>query len=317
MKSIAVIGLGNIAERHRRNLKELYPTATIYAMSASGRLPNENIDIHEVIQVKPHMAVVASPSSKHAEHSVHLLNEGIPCLIEKPVASNSELSNSIFKASKNNNTKVAVAYCLRYLSSAIELKSILASNILGEIINVSCEVGQYLPDWRPNKDYRHSVSSSKKLGGGVLLELSHELDYVNWLFGIESLEYSVVRENNSLDMDVEAIADVVLKLKDNTYCNVHLDCLQRYPTRNCNIIGTKARLDWDIINNKIFLGTTGGSKIIYDGSQWDRNLMYINMVKDFVANINGHDHNCIKIEDALSTVNLIDQIKEHARQGWT
>ena len=59
----------------------------------------------------------------------------------------------------------------------------MLNNITGKVLEVYVECASYLPDWRPNQDYRQSVSAQKKLGGGVLLELSHELDYLNWICG--------------------------------------------------------------------------------------------------------------------------------------
>lgn len=45
MERIAVIGLGNISIRHRKNLKYLYPLASIYAMSASGQVNATEVSV--------------------------------------------------------------------------------------------------------------------------------------------------------------------------------------------------------------------------------------------------------------------------------
>src|SRR5690606_29956228 len=102
---------------------------------------------------------------------------------EKPLSDSLESFARAGEVLLENSAKIEVAYNLRFMPSAIRLKELLTEQIVGRIHSVSIEVGQYLPDWRPATDYRKNVSACKKLGGGVLLELSHELDYLTWLFG--------------------------------------------------------------------------------------------------------------------------------------
>jgi predicted dehydrogenase len=75
-------------------------------------------------------------------------------------------------------------YNLRFSYSLKRFNELIKKKIVGKILSVRCEVGQYLPDWRPNKDFRKTVSANKRLGGGVLLELSHEIDYLRWILVI-------------------------------------------------------------------------------------------------------------------------------------
>ncbi|WP_420229172.1 Gfo/Idh/MocA family protein [Psychrobacter sp. ER1] len=126
MNKLAVIGLGSISNRHRKNLKMLYPRSTIFAMSSSGRTPDKlppdadiiARNIEEVISHNPDMVIVASPSTLHKEHSIRLINAGIPVLIEKPITASLVDANEIIKALKSHQTPVAIGYCLRYLNSS-------------------------------------------------------------------------------------------------------------------------------------------------------------------------------------------------------
>ena len=184
MQKIAVIGLGNITTRHRKNLKIIYPSAVIYAMSASGRVPIDSISnadvivssLSEVINHKPDMAIVASPATFHARHAIPLIEAGIPVLIEKPLAAEESDAAAIIKAADKYKVPVVVGYCLRYLPSCTYVKNLLEERSIGKLYNAFVDIGQYLPDWRPNKDYRDSVSANSYLGGGALLELSHEIE---------------------------------------------------------------------------------------------------------------------------------------------
>lgn len=322
MDKVAVIGLGNIATRHRRNLKQLFPEAILFAMSASGRMPVEDVSdsdcivasISELIEAKIELVIVASPATFHAKHAVLLIEAGIPTLIEKPITANIKDVALLREAIKKTQTPVAVGYCLRHLPSSLKVKEFLEKNRLGALYNANIQVGQYLPDWRPSKDYRDSVSANKDLGGGALLELSHELDYAQWLLGDCVVEHAILRSSKELALDVEDIADVMLRSNKGVVANIHLDFLQRSVQRNCSLIGSKGRLDWDLINNSVTFYGPLGSEIIYLEPEWDKNKMYLAMIEDFIEMIKGHPHQCVELNMAAKTIQLIETIK--VKTNW-
>ncbi|ABV37707.1 dehydrogenase [Shewanella sediminis HAW-EB3] len=323
MKTIAVIGLGNIAKRHRQNLKLIYPEATIIALSASGRRPSEKIEFADVlltnlmsvIESKPELVIVASPAPFHEHHASEFIKRRIPVLIEKPIASEPQSSQRLLELTQEYSAQVMVGYCLRYLSSAIEMKQLLSQNFIGEIYNFTASVGQYLPDWRPNKHYADSVSANESLGGGALLELSHELDYLHWLLGPLELEYAQLRSTKELKLEVEEIADLVLTNQKGTICSLHMDFIQKQPQRECTFIGSKGRLHWDLLANTITHHCSEGTQILCSEPEWDKNQMYLNMVTEFIANIQRGKNSTLSLEDANQTVKLIAQIKHEAVWG--
>ncbi|CAK4070511.1 Gfo/Idh/MocA family protein [Vibrio sp. 16] len=316
MKCVAVIGLGNIATRHRKNLKKLFPNSKLVAMSASGRAPKQAVsdcdvivdEINELINHNVELAIVASPAPFHAKHAIPLIEANIPVLIEKPLSVSVSDSELLLHAADRFDTPVAIGYCLRYLSSAIVFKELLIQQAVGHIYNVNVEVGQYLPDWRPNKDYRSSVSANAELGGGALLELSHELDYVQWLFGSLNVKHVILRSGDELSLDVEDCADIVAICQSAVF-NIHLDFLQRKPYRKCRVIGSLGTLEWDLIRNEITLASAKGDEVLYSEPDWDKNQMYLNMVTDFISKIERRDHSCIDVEEAKQSVELIQQIR--------
>lgn len=319
-----VVGLGNITRRHRRNLRLLFPMCTIIAVSASGRMPvdgsitdadivTNNLD--EAIRRAPDFAIVASPAVSHAEHTIKLINSGIPVLVEKPVVADSQQAEALIKACSDTNARVAVAYCLRYLSSARAVKRILEDEEIGIVFNAQVSIGQYLPDWRPGTDYRNSVSARKELGGGVLLELSHEFDYLHWLLGPQSVRFACLRRSSELALEVEEFADVVLENRQGAISTVHLDFLQRSAMRRCTLIGSSARLEWDLIGNSVQLFDCSGKTVVLDEPTWDKNNMYLDMIRDFIEMIEGRTNNCVGLDDALRTVLLVEKIRANALWG--
>jgi predicted dehydrogenase len=320
MKKVAVIGLGNIATRHRHNLKLLFPNVELLVMSASGRIPKEDIrecdgiatSIEALIQAQVELVIVASPAPFHAQHSIPFIEAGIPTLIEKPVTTSVEDAKAIKRAIELHQTPVSIGYCLRYLPSAQKLKLLLEIGRIGTLYNANIEIGQYLPDWRPNKNYRDSVSAQKKLGGGALLELSHELDYAQWLLGPLHVRHSVLRTSKELGLDVEDMADILALTELGAVATIHLDFLQRKAYRKCSFVGSKGRLDWDLMLNQLTLTTATETSVLYSDSRWDKNQMYLAMIEDFIQMIEKNKHTCIEFTEAIRTVSLIDEIKQQA-----
>ena len=314
MKKFVVIGLGNISKRHRKNLKILVPDSHVFAMSASGRKASpDDLDcdgfvtsIDEVIALKPVCVIIASPSTKHLEHAQRLIKNSIPVLIEKPIAANANDARQLLHLLQSYPTPAKVGYCLRYLTSAKVLKSLIDEEKVGKIYNVIVEVGQYLPDWRPVEDYRKSVSANEKLGGGALLELSHELDYCSWLFGQVAYEYAALGSSNELGLAVEDIVTLIGRNQSGTKINIYLDFIQKSARRHCRVVGSKGVLNWDLKNNEIEFIDASTTKILYSEPSLDRNHMYLDMMRDFFYDI---EHNRCSYDDIASSVELIESIE--------
>ena len=143
-----VIGLGNIALRHRRNLKLLFPEILIISVPSSGKFENQNVEfadqitlsLDEAIREEVDMAIVASPAPFHALHAKSLLLAKVPTLIEKPVTGNSQDAYELIKTQQKTLAPAAVGYCLRFMPSSIKIKELLDQKLIGCIYNASVNV---------------------------------------------------------------------------------------------------------------------------------------------------------------------------------
>ena len=316
MLKIGVVGLGSIGKRHLRNLRQLFPHASVFSVSARGNgdsNPPEQATastLPELIAQKPDFVVVASPANLHLQHTTALLAASIPVLVEKPLTVSAEQAEHFLQLLTNYpDAIVEVGYCLRFLPAAQILKQVLQSEQLGKVYTVITEVGQYLPQWRPDTDYRQSVSANAALGGGALLELSHELDYLQWLFGPLTLRYANNRQSGLLQLDVEDISELVLESTNNICCLVHLDFIQQAAKRHCSIIAEKGRLEWDLIANTLTLHQHNLVQVLYQDDNYDKNNMYLTMLQAFWRKVQQQDYSQSSLMSALSVVQLIDQAK--------
>lgn len=317
MGCYAVIGMGSIAKRHLANLNFLHPSSKIYCVSASGlnkALPeyaDEVISLDRLLEMRPVYAIVASPAPFHVSTAKILLQNGISVLIEKPLAATVEDCDDLlsFIVSMQSSV-VSVGYCLRFLPSAQIVKTYLERGALGTVYNVESNVGQFLPHWRAGLNYKESVSARKELGGGALLELSHELDYLFWLFDDLELQHSWLRTTGELDLDVEDIADLVLTTPSGINISVHLDFLQKSTQRTCVFIGEKGRLVWDLLSNSVTLFHATGNETLYSDPHYDKNHMYIDMLKAHEDMINKDCSKLATVASSSKVVKLIEDAKK-------
>lgn len=318
MKRIGIIGLGSISERHRKNIRQRFPQASIVVMSARGKTRAltsiENADVlvptfEEMLNQHVQCIIVASPASSHHKHVKACLETGIPVLIEKPLAATLEDGLMLSRLAKSTLTQAAVGYCLRFLPSTDVVKKALQQRLLGHLYNINIEVGQYLPQWRPNTDYRHTVSAQKKLGGGALLELSHELDLAQWLLGPLTLQHAILRSASELETDVEDCADLMLLSHQQAVTHIHLDFLQRIPRRRWRIVGSLGVLEWDLIGNEVLMHSESTTEVLYSAPDWDKNQMYLRQFDDFIKPQQGTQRKIASVEEALTTLQIIDDIK--------
>lgn len=317
-----VVGSGSIARRHLNNLRSLLPDAEVGCVSASGRrlTDGETVantqfsSLDAALGWAPDLAVIASPAPLHLAHASGFLDANIPVLIEKPLSDSWGRVREAAAQLARHQERIEVAYNLRFLSSARRMKALIEESRVGKILSLRVEVGQYLPDWRPQADYRRQVSANRSLGGGVLLELSHELDYVNWLFGRFDRVFCVTANSGQLEIDVEDSADILLS-RDGLTAQIHLDFLQRRASRSCKVIGSTGTLHWDLIANRITLDSASGEEVLFSDPTVDRNDMYIEQLRGFIEVAAGRAAPRIKLDDGMAVLNMIEAMRESAATG--
>lgn len=314
----AVIGLGNISFRHRKNLKSLFPSAKIACLSSSNRLIEHQPEysdilvqsLDELISLKPNFVIVASPATFHAQHSIPFIEKNIPVLIEKPIAACIKDAELIAASAIKFNTPVAIGYCLRYKPFFEKVKYYLDSELIGGINDINIVCGSYLPLWRPNIDYRDSVSASTSLGGGVLLELSHEIDYANFFIKDLSLQSATIKNSGKLDVDVEDFVDLIFNLPEGGICKIHLDFIQQTSTRKASFSGNKGKIFWDLENNSLSISASN-TKEKKEINSWDSNKMYIDMLIDFSSNYINRKHSKLcKVSEAIDVLQIVEKARQ-------
>ena len=296
-----IVGLGSIGRRHLANLKRIEPEAQITVWRQHSKAEDRAevapeakgvvYSLEDALATRPELAVIASPAVLHIQTAIELAQNGVHLMIEKPLSDRFEGVDDLLALCRQRNLILLVAYHLRFSKSLRVVRESLLKGDIGRVMSIRAEVGQYLPDWRPASDYRSGVSARRDLGGGVVLELSHELDYVRWLAGEVKEVLAATERVSDLQIDVEDMAEIILRFENGALGSVHMDMIQRAQTRSCRIIGTDGTLTWDGLSNEVrmFSAQSDSWSVLHSADSAPPNDMY-------VAEL-GHFVNCVRRRD--------------------
>lgn len=250
-----MVGTGSIGRRHMANLRSLVPDVHFDVLRETGRsLDVSNLgevevvtSLHDAISRQPDLMVIASPSSMHLRPIVAAINGRIPFYAEKPVVTALEDLAVLESLVGQGDLPPNMVGCnLRNLPSLEALKSLVDEGRLGLLVRADFEAGQWLPDWRPAQDYRQSYSAKRLLGGGVLLDLIHEIDAAHWLLGSFDKVCGFAVKASSLEIESDDSAALLLARHNGPLATIRIDYVSRRPVRRYTLVGDIATATWDL-----------------------------------------------------------------------
>ncbi len=221
--ALLVIGYGSIGMRHKRVAEELGHSVRVVSRRAEPNTPTYPT-VKSALQESPSDAVVVSrETSAHLETLKELAQEtyqGI-VLLEKPV-SLTPLVNPL------QNDQIFVGYNLRFHPLVQELAQQIHSE---RLLSLDLVCGSYLPEWRPGTDYTKTASAQASSGGGVLGDLSHELDLSYVLAGAWKSVSALGGRFGDLDIDVADTFHLLFATDRCPAVSIRLSYLERFPRR--------------------------------------------------------------------------------------
>ena len=327
IKRALIVGLGSIGKRHLRLARHLLPTAEFRVLRSSALKDNPDYSegvlyrIEDALNFSPQIAVIASPASFHISVAQILAENGVHLLVEKPLSASLDGVSKLIETCKSQGLVLSTGYNLRFLPSLQRYRSLLNAKVIGRILSVRCEIGQYLPRWRPDQDYREGVSARRELGGGALLELSHELDYLQWIFGDVVWVKATLARQSLLEIDVEDSVHLTLGFASSgsgseLIGTANLDFIRHDTTRLCTAIGEYGSLRWN--------GLTGGIEQYNSGeNRWreifikasERDDSYIAEWKNFVESVMLDKRPLVDGADGLMVLKIIEAARISASAG--
>lgn len=323
---VLVVGYGSIGQRHLRIIRAFLPNADIRLLrhQPSTSTPQEAngcfCALSGACAFAPQATVIANPATYHVETALALAAVGSHLLIEKPLAHDSVGVPVLLQCAMDMGVTLQVGYNLRYLPSLIEFRTLIQDGAIGRILSVRCETGQYLPSWRPDADYRACVSAQRALGGGVLLELSHELDYLRWIFGEVAWVNAWLGQQSDLEIDIEDTAHLILgffpdAMDRGSVAAVSLDFVRQDTTRTCTAIGDQGSLRWNGLTGQVDLMPVGHRvwQTLYQNA-YQQDDSYRDQWRDFLAWAPTGRPAGASGADGLAVLRIIDCARQSATQ---
>jgi len=287
-----IIGSGSIGVRHRSVLESLgIDVRTLSRRQGVG----DFVDIVKAVDsFVPGYVVVATEPNNHVATINQLAEAGFTgrILVEKPFAE---------RAAKDPSDWfewVGVGYNLRFHPAVLALRAAVSGQ---RVLSVQGRVGQYLPDWRPGRNYRETVTAGQ--AGGALPELSHELDLVAWLVGPTTVLRGWTVRSGELDIQREDLALCVLGLPDGGLASLELNCLDRQPTRRLVVATVERTVELDLITGLV----TCGDQVLHD-RRVERNETFTAMHRAAMSDGQG----VCSPSEAITVVRQIEQLRSGA-----
>jgi len=322
-------------------------------------------DLRAALSHKPDVVIVANPTAFHLDIAIPAAEMGCHVLIEKPVSHSINRVDELITAVQRGGGKVLVGYQFRFhpalqliarwlstnhINSQVmpqqtrdpeslilnlrppiyqQTQSIhhsTISNPIGRPLSFHVHWGEYLPAWHPWEDYRHGYSARSDLGGGVILTLSHPIDYLRWFFGEVSQVWAFTEHLGDLDIQTEDTAEIGLRFTSGIVGSIHLDYNQQPASHRLEIVGNQGTIRWDNEDGALHLYKANSfekSEGSIERGYWEvyklppgfeRNQMFMTEMQYFLSLIHGEVGPFCTLEDGISALHLALAAKRSAQK---
>ncbi len=336
---ILFIGLGGIGQRHLRNVYAKFGDGAIILAYRVRNLrqtisPNltidENVDFIEKYSVKvfrdlnqalgqsPDVAFICNPTSHHISACLAVARAGCDFFVEKPLSHSRDSVDELISICQSKKLVSLVGYQLRFHPCYKLFKKLISQGIIGNLLSVHAEVGEYLPRWHKYEDYRQMYASRKDLGGGVVLSQIHEIDYLYDLFGMPGKVTALGGHLSNLEIDVEDVADVLLEITfkgKSLPVSLHMDYIQQPPSRNCKVIGELGKITMDLTRLKVIVEKPDKEKEIHDFGGLERNELFVKETDHFFECVANRQEPIVTLRDGFNSLRIALAIKKSIETG--
>ena len=309
--NILIVGLGSIAKKHIKVLRKIIKNVKIFALRSSKK-PDDFPFVQNIYEIdedihKFDFAIISNPTSLHFKYIDLLSKKNIPLFIEKPAIHNLKNADFLINQIKEKKLMTYVACNLRFHPCIKFLKSSIKDRV-NKINEINVYSGSYLPDWRPEQNYVNSYSANNSLGGGVHLDLIHEMDYVLWIFGYPKYNTSNFRKKSNLDINSYDYANYFLEYEDFT-ASIILNYYRRKSKRQIDIVFENESWTIDLINNSII---NDKNQIIFKTENYNLFESYELQMKYFIKCYFENIPTMNTFEESIKTLSISLNIKNES-----
>jgi len=313
----AIVGLGSAGRRHARNLLALGATDLVLVRTGVGQThvleaPLDSLPtapaLRDALAAGVKAVVIANPTSLHVATALEAVRADCHVLVEKPVSHKVQGLAELAAEVAARGVAFLVGYQYRFDPALERIRDLVSSGALGDLVSARSHWGEYLPDWHPEEDYRQGYSARAELGGGVLLTLSHPIDYLRWIAGeIESVAGFASRRAG-LDLDVDDVASLSLRFATGALGTVTLDYAERTPAHTLYLTGTEGSVAWDPTGTTRVYRAGAGADTLHPPPGFQRNDMFLAEMRHFLACCAGAESPRCTLADGARVVEIVSGV---------
>jgi len=329
MKAL-VVGCGSIGLRHIGHLRQLGlsgieavdPSPAARARTAREYGIQAQRDLERALDRRPDIVLVCTPAATHVAMTRKALETGAHVFIEKPIGTTLDGVASLVRRVEADGRIVQVGYQLRYHPAMRATKRLLEDGRLGPVLTARAEFGLYLPKWWPGRDYRRSYMASAEAGGGLLMDVSHEIDLMMWFLGEVDTVTGYGRKLSALAIKGVDVITVVMQMASGALVSLHMDCLQPAYTRGFRLTGEGTALRWECGAGRA--DRSVGRLELYDSARdrfepvrlrGDARQTYLDELRDFLGSVETGRPPAVGVRQSLGTLKVALAIQRAISTG--
>ena len=287
---IGVLGTGSIGTRHLHVLSDAQGITPVAIPRRPERVSEwtqqgflATASLKGAREMGASLCVVATETADHLEDGRMALDLGFDVLMEKPMTPDSSTSETLMSHAQAKGRRLYVGCVMRFGEGLRRFRDAL--NEIGRLHSVRIEAQSYLPDWRPQRSYLETYSS-QAIGGGVLLDLIHEVDYAGWMFGWPTAVRGRLKNTGRLGISAEEIVGIDWETPNGCMVSICLDYLSKPAHRFMRACGEDGTVELDGISGTVWI-KIDGAQVQEITSKQTRNETFLAQAHAFVKTVQG------------------------------
>lgn len=308
---VLVVGTGSIGTRHIKNLVQL--GHEVYAVDikrenlkkVAPKLKGAFQSLSEGLALKPDVAFICTFSNNHIAVALECAKAGCHLFIEKPLSTDIRGADRLIKAVKERKLITMVGCNMRFHPAIMYIRGLLDNNpAFRKVLLADLEFGYNLAFAKP--DYKNSYQANRNMGGNLIFDGIHELDYAVWFFGKPKKVFCTKGRLSSLKIDTEDYVEMMIEFESRVVCSVHMDYLQHGYSRRCKIVAEEGTAVWDFSSGKIGIVTekTKQREWIKMNVELYYNKMYLDEIRYFIGAVKLGNQTFNSVESFIPVLNL-------------
>lgn len=316
-KKIIVVGAGSIGQRHATNLEALGIQVSVFDINqallkkiCAEKKWDPVFDFDWALEQDPFdAAIICTPNHLHIPYAQKAVDARLNVFIEKPLSHNLNGVAELLGDLKKKDLISMAGFMLRYEPGLRYIKKILDPSAVAFAL---AEAGSHMPTWRLGTDYRKTYSANKSMGGGIILDDVHEIDYLCWFFGFPEKITCFAGRFSTFEIDVEDTADFHFQYPDKSV-SLHSDYLQRRYSRICKIVFRDGYwLEW-VFGEKVSIHNEQCEECFSYKDCFQINDMYMEEMKEFITCLDVHKNPESSLENAKNVLEIALIAKQGVR----